>query len=228
MIIVVQAHEYAAHSDLLDQMFKLRKKVFHEELGWCVPVRGDWEYDEYDDLKPAYLIWTDDSRATLYGAIRLMPTTGPTLLFDVFRRTFPDQLNLSAPGIWEGTRMCLDEEMLARDHPEIAPGRAFCLLLLALCEVALAHGIHTMVSNYEPHLKRIYRKAGAELDEVGRADGYGKRPVCCGLFEVSERVLVAMREKLGVTAPLYSKASHNRDQHPSALRTSHVPKAIAV
>ena len=103
--------------------------------------------------------------------------------------------------------MCVDEAALRADFPEIDGGRAFCLLLLALCECAMAHGIHTMISNYEPHLKRIYKRAGAEVQELGRADGYGKYPVCCGAFEVSKDVLVRMRNALGIDLPLYRKGS---------------------
>lgn len=49
------------------------------------------------------------------------------------------------------------------------------MLKHTLCEVALDHGIETLVSNYEPHLKRLYERAGAELEELGRAtdlDGF--------------------------------------------------------
>jgi N-acyl-L-homoserine lactone synthetase len=205
MFITIQSHEYHKYSSLLDQMFRLRKRVFADLLQWDVTVSGDCERDSYDGFRPVYLIWCDERAEVLYGALRLMPTTGPTLLHDVFRRTFPNNVNLTAPGIWEGTRMCVDEAALSRDLPTIDAGRAFCLMLLALCECAMAHGIHTMISNYEPQLKRIYRRAGADVDELGRADGYGKYPVCCGAFEVSERVLAKMRAALGIDLPLYRK-----------------------
>lgn len=203
MIITVQAHEYQKYSGLMDQMFRLRKKVFADQLNWDVPVIGDMERDIYDNHRPVYLMWCSDDQSVLYGVIRLMPTTGPTLLYDVFRNTFPDIVSFEGPGIWEGTRMCVDEELLARDHPEVSPARAFSLLLLALCEVALKHGIHSMVSNYEPQMKRIYMRTGIEVNELGRADEYGKYPVCCGLFEVSEAVLQKMRAKLNVSEPLF-------------------------
>ncbi len=205
MYLLVQAHEYHKHMELLDQSFRLRKRVFADRLGWDVSVSGNRERDPYDELHPAYLMWCDEDHRQLYGSVRLMPTTGPTLLYDVFRKTFPDACDLVAPGIWEGTRMCVDEDAIARDFPEMRLDRAFCLLLLALCETALAHGIHTMISNYEPHMRRVYQKAGAELDELGRSDGYGRFPVCCGAFEVSQRVLNAMRAKLNVGAPLYRR-----------------------
>lgn len=207
MFVTIQSHELSRHAFLLDQMFRLRKKVFADQLAWDVQVSGEYERDDYDNLRPVYLIWCDDHGAKLYGAVRLMPTTGPTLLYDVFRRTFPDDINLEAPGIWEGTRMCVDEAAVAADFPQMDPARAFCMLLLALCECALAHGIHTMISNYEPHLKRVYKRAGAEVDELGRSHGYGKHPVCCGAFEVSTTVLERMRAALQIDMPLYSKGA---------------------
>lgn len=204
MYLLVQGHEYQKYAALLDQSFRLRKKVFADRLGWSVSVSGPFERDGYDRLNPAYVFWCDETRTQLYGCVRLMPTTGPTLLYDVFRKTFPDAYDLIAPGIWEGTRMCIDEEALERDFPDMRPDRAFCMLLLALCEVALEHGIRTLISNYEPHMRRIYERAGAELDELGRSDQYGRFPVCCGLFEVSKRVRTQMRRKLQVAGPLYA------------------------
>ncbi|OWV98878.1 acyl-homoserine-lactone synthase [Rhizobium sp. R693] len=205
MYLLIQAHEYQKYGKLLDQSFRLRKRVFADRLGWEVCVYDHRERDRYDDLHPAYLLWCDEDRSQLYGSVRLMPTTGPTLLYDVFRETFPDACDLIAPGLWEGTRMCIDEDAIDRDFPDMRPDRAFCLLLLALCEAALANGINTMISNYEPHMRRVYQKAGAELDELGRSDGYGRYPVCCGAFEVSPRVLRAMRDKLQVGSPLYHR-----------------------
>lgn len=214
MYLLVQAHEYKKYTHLLDQSFRLRKKVFGDRLGWKVSVSGDVERDSYDRLHPAYLMWCDRSQTQLYGSVRLMPTTGPTLLYGVFRETFPQAYDLVAPGIWEGTRMCVDEEAVERDFPDMRPERAFCLLLLALCEVALDNGIDTLISNYEPHMRRIYQRAGAELDELGRADGYGRFPVCCGAFEVSSRVLTQMRLKTKVAEPLYRRPAVSRTGVP--------------
>lgn len=204
MFTILQAHEYHLYLNLMDQIFILRKKVFADQLNWDVTVSDGKEHDYYDDLNPAYLVWCDDSFERLYGVIRLMPTTGPTLLYDVFRNTFPDITNLEAPGIWEGTRMCVDEALLNQDMPMLDPARGFSLMLLALCEVAIEHGIHWMVSNYEPQMKRIYKRAGVDVQELGRADDYGKYPVCCGQFEVSQSVLQTMRDKLNIQDPLYT------------------------
>lgn len=205
MIVSIQTFEHQNYSDVMLQMFQTRKRVFFDTLRWDVAVQGDCERDQYDEMGPVYLVWCNQERSRHYGSMRLMPTTRPTLLHDVFRCTFPEAASLAAPGIWEGTRMCIDEEALAADYPRIAPGRAFNLLLVALCEFALDHGIHTLVSNYEPHIKRLYSRAGARVHELGRSEGFGRSPVCCGAFEVSPDVLRTMRAKLGLSEAIYRR-----------------------
>ena len=214
MFITLQAHQYDDNADLMQQMFRLRKRVFADELGWAVPVIGDIERDQYDYLDPVYLIWCSDDRKRLYASLRLMPTTGPTLLHDVFRKTFPGDVDLRAPNIWEATRMCCDRGAIEEDHPDIDPMRAMSLMVCMICEVAVRHGIDTVISNYEPHVARIYRKAGAVFEEIGRADGYGKRPVCCGVFEATPAVLAAMYEKLGLESSLMAPVKRPKVRTP--------------
>ena len=59
-----------------------------------------------------------------------------------------------------------------------------------------------------------YQKSGAELDEIGRSDTFGKRPVCCGLFRVDEEVLGRMRKALALQGvaltPFRDPAPHGR------------------
>ena len=224
MFTIIQGNAYGRHAVLLDEMFRLRKRVFADRLGWDVPVRGAHEQDAYDRLGPAYLVWCDAGMSVLYGSARLMPTTHPTLLFDTFGRTMPPEAHLAAPGIWECTRLCVNEAAVTAHDLCLSTRDAFRTMLVALCETALAHGIHTIVSNYEPHVMRLYRSAGAMVDEVGRADGYGRRPVCCGLFETSERSLAAMRQAVGiggrlVTLPRHSDAAARRRQGAAASGT---------
>jgi len=207
MFTTIEEVNYAENEVVLAEMFRLRKRVFHDVLGWDVPVKGDQERDFYGSLGPVYLVWCDPELQVLYASLRLMPTTGPTLLSDVFSDTMPNAAAFSAPGIWEATRSCVDVESLARDFPSLSPGKAFGLLLLATVECCLAHGIETVVANYEPRVKRIYERSSAIFDEVGRADGYGKFPVCCGAFEISERAVSRMRERLGFSEPVFTPYS---------------------
>lgn len=206
MFKTIQPHEINDNLSLMTQSFQLRKKVFSDQLGWDVPVTGDQEFDTYDKQNASYLVWASDDEKTLYGVVRLMTTDGPTLLHDVFHATHGRNPDLIASDVWEGTRMCIDEDAVARDFPDLAAAHGFSLLFLGLCEAALAHNISRLVSNFEPCMSRIYRRCGLKYKVHGRADIYGKKPVYCASFEVSPQVLCEVRAKIGVDTPVYQKA----------------------
>lgn len=193
MFWTIESYQKSRYQDLLDKMYRLRARIFHHDLGWDVCVREGREIDEYDGFNPVYLVWTDSRKQTLFGSLRLLSTTGPTLLYDVFRSTFPEDYCLAAPSIWEGTRLCVDHNALNVHLPSIDNKSALCLMLLALCETALRHHISTLVSNFEPPMTRLYKAAGAPMNFLGSADGFGRRPVCAGAFEVSHKTLERMR-----------------------------------
>lgn len=207
MFTTIQPHERETHAALIEAAYRLRKRVFHDRLGWAVRVRGEEERDRYDELGPTTLVWCDPERRILYGAVRLMPLDGPTLLRDVFAATQQGDPVPRRPDVWEGTRMCLDEEAVARDVPNLDPRRGFGLLLLALCEAGVALGLRRLVSNFEAPMARVYRRAGLDFHLHGRADGFGARPVHCASFEVSAQVLATMRRRLEVPAPIFSRSA---------------------
>lgn len=209
MFLVISPEKASRHTGLLQQMFRIRKKVFHDQLGWDVPVKGDIEIDRYDGLTPVYIVWQHEESAQFIGCMRLLPTTGPTLLSDTFRATYPEDVDFQHPTIWEASRTCVDEDALAAHYPDMTPAAAFGMIMLATCEWCLENYVTTIVTNYEPPLKRIYKRAGVRIDEIGRADGYGRQPVCCGLVEISTTLLMDMRSALGASQPLI----HERRLH---------------
>ena len=216
MFIRIEAHQYARHARLIEGYLKLRKTVFADELEWDVACTGDLERDAYDDCDPVYLLWTDEARTKVYAGLRLMPTTGPTLLHDVFSRTFGPDVDLVDPSVWECTRLCFDHDLLLADL-QTAPRRAMMLMIAFAHEVAHDVGITTLVSNYEPQHKRLYERAGVEFEEIGRADGYGRRPVCCGLFDVSREAIANMRATLKIGRLQPKNASQRTREWPSCV-----------
>src|SRR5438552_15584925 len=118
MIVMVGQHNAQEFSGLLDEMFRLRARVFRTRLGWDVQVTDGKERDKYDDEAPVYLVYADDDGRHVKGSLRLLPTTGPTVLTDIFWVTLPDAVDLSAPTIWEYTRFCLDDTSLCNGPAE--------------------------------------------------------------------------------------------------------------
>ena len=83
MLQLVTPHDYAACADALAEMYRLRFRVFKNRLDWDVTTSGDMERDSYDDLGPVYLLQRN-TLGDLTGCVRLLPTTGPTMLRDTF------------------------------------------------------------------------------------------------------------------------------------------------
>ena len=139
MIIVVEQSNASQHALLVDQMFQLRARVFGDRMKWDVQIKDGMERDQYDDLGPVYIIDADEDERAVRGSLRLLPTTGPTVLADFFADTMPDAARLSAPSIWECTRFCLDEDIVGKGRREqiVASGA----LIAGLGQVALRSGI---------------------------------------------------------------------------------------
>jgi N-acyl-L-homoserine lactone synthetase len=184
MIVVVEQHNAAQHADLVDQMFQLRARTFGERLGWDVKVVDGRERDKYDDLFPVYILDVEGGRVV--GSLRLLPTTGPTLLDEVFADTGG---GFVAPEIWECTRFCVGGA--GRRQELISSGR----LIAALGEVAIKAGIETVLGNFTDAMLRLYRRIGCAVDVVGVSHRFGD-PVYLGLFPVSADILGTVKGRM--------------------------------
>ena len=193
MIVVVEKSNAHRHADLLDKMFRQRARFFHDRLKWDVQVVDGKERDRYDDERPVYLIYTDGLRGEVKGSLRLLPTTGPILAADVFSDTLPDAVRLSAPTIWECSRFCLDQSVLAGGIEEIVFTSR--VLIAALGDVALRAGIESIIGNFDAPKLRLYRRIGCEVEILGSTSKYGD-PVYLGLHRISQTIVRRVWGKL--------------------------------
>jgi acyl homoserine lactone synthase len=194
MILVIDQNNAHNYSNLLDEMFRLRARIFRDWLKWDVQVVDGRERDQYDDKGPVYIIYTDDEARVVKGSLRLLPTTGPTLLADLFWDTCPDAVHLSAPTIWECTRFCLDDKILDRgQRDEVIFASA--VLIAALGDVAISAGIETVIGNFDASMLRLYRRIGCEVEVLGSTSRYNS-PIYLGLFPISERILRRIKGRL--------------------------------
>ncbi len=92
--------------DILGEVFHLRYRVFYQKLDWEVPINGEQERDHFDDLNPAYIV-SYDPRGRVSGALRLLPTTGPYMLKDVFPQLLEGEEAPQEKNIWEVSRFAV-------------------------------------------------------------------------------------------------------------------------
>lgn len=104
-IEIAPRHHYPY--SLLCDMHKLRAKVFHDRMGWEVPIICGMEIDGYDAFDPHYMMIREES-GFLRGCWRLLPTNRPYMLKD----TFPQLLHgITAPVdplVWELSRFAIE------------------------------------------------------------------------------------------------------------------------
>jgi acyl homoserine lactone synthase len=194
MIVVIEPHNTREYSNLMDEMFRLRARVFRDRMGWDVQVANGKERDKFDDEQPVYLIYADDEALKVKGCLRLLPTTGPTVLADFFSDTLPEAVHLTAPTIWECTRFCLDDGILSRgDRDELYFTSG--VLIAALGDVAIRAGIESILGNFDSTMLRLYRRIGCEVEVLGSTQRYGS-PIYLGLFPISEAILRKVRGRL--------------------------------
>jgi acyl homoserine lactone synthase len=198
MVVILEQNNMSEYSHLIDEMFRLRARVFFGRLRWDVQVADGKERDKFDDEGPVYVIYADDAVRQVRGCLRLLPTTGPTLLAEIFSDTQPDAVHLAGPTVWECTRFCVDHGIVGRAHNEELLITS-AILIEAVGKLAIRAGIESVLGNIDSTMIRLCRLIGCEVEILGCTRRYG-RPVYLGLFPISESILCKVRQRLSIMA----------------------------
>lgn len=176
-------------------MHQLRKKVFADRMGWEVTVEGDQEIDEFDRLPgTVYLLYRGDD-GVVRGCARLLPTTGPNMLRDVFPVLLDGGPMPRAPRIWESTRFAVD------DAGEINAGigRGTTELLVGMTEVALAYGVTRVISVCDIRVERVLKRAGLPVARIGSSHRIGCTIAVAGYYDPSPVLLDSLATATGIS-----------------------------
>ena len=152
MIDCVNAQNAYRYGDALLQMFRRRHDIFVTRRGWRELARPDGlEMDQFDTEKAIYLLSIRDD-GTVDGGLRLVPTTEPHLLANVFPHFVTGEVP-RGPNIFEMTRY-----FSIRDHAERRlMRRVRGELLCAMFEYCLGQGVQwitTMLDTFYVHRMR--------------------------------------------------------------------------
>ena len=172
MIYVIDSLNQSAYSTLLHDMFRLRKRVFHDRLGWDVQITDGLETDLFDDLDPAHVISVDDE-GNVVGCMRLLQTTGPHMLADVFSSILDGEPPLRSSTVWEATRFCVDTQRLSRGRGRNTISYVTSEVMIGAFEFAMTAGVQDAVAVIDPVMNRVLQRSGN--DEAGRDAQTGDR-----------------------------------------------------
>ncbi|MEM9854649.1 MAG: acyl-homoserine-lactone synthase [Pseudomonadota bacterium] len=191
MIRFIYGDQLAAFPKLKRSMFEDRAWQFRDRLGWDVEIddRG-WETDEYDALNPLYVIW-ENRDGSHGGSMRLLPTTGKTMINDHFTH-LTDGVTIMSPEIWECTRFCLS--------PKASPTTA-AALMLAGGEILQGFGLMSYVGVFDARMVRIYKRIGSSPEVLG-SQGLGREKISVGLWHFEKTAQERVARQAGISPAL--------------------------
>ncbi len=181
----------------IDAMFRNRAEVFSDRLGWEVIVRDGYERDAFDDANPMYLVSVDPDTKEYWGSLRLLPTTGPNMLRDVFPQLLDGGCVESAT-IWEGSRICATTVRGKRDRSKSGINYVLMELILGSAEVAVDAALTQIVAVFDARIFRVLRTAGCNPLVTGKPQRIGDTMSFAGLFDTGQGPLKALRAAFGI------------------------------
>lgn len=192
MIEVITPDIAFLYREKLDEMFQLRHRVFKERMNWDVNSRNGKERDVYDLLRPVYLLAVDRA-GTVEGTWRLLPTTGPYMLHDVFTDLLDGTSPPADPRVWETSRFAVELDAEGCDRRNTV-NRVTSELFAGLVEWALLYGIQEVVTVYDVRVGRLLNKIGVTPSWVSQRRRIGNTITVAGRFEISDAVLASIRQ----------------------------------
>lgn len=206
MLLVVDALNKHKFKDILDDMFRLRARVFGDRMGWDVSIVDGMERDHFDDLDPCYGIGLDDD-GNVVSCVRALQTTGPHMLSDVFSAILGGEPPLRSPEVWESTRFCVDTARLSRSMVS----KATCELMIASLETARDAGVTDIVTVVDPVMNRVLKRSGnAPYDYLGSTVPMGKVSAMAALLDVTEERINAIRSYAGIDYDVFLTEDQGR------------------
>ncbi|MGX7745450.1 acyl-homoserine-lactone synthase [Rhodopseudomonas parapalustris] len=132
---VIRRENRALYAGLLDTYFRIRHQIYVVERGWKELARPDGrEIDQFDTEDAVYLLGVD--RDEIVAGMRMVPTTSPTLLSDVF-----PQLALAGPVCRSDAYELSRIFVVPRKRGEHGGPRAEAVIQAAAMEYGLSIGL---------------------------------------------------------------------------------------
>lgn len=195
-IHVVNSGNRHLYEPLFDEYFRLRYDVYVKERGWKALDRRDGrEIDQFDTAAATYLFALEGRR--LVGGIRIVPTTAPTLMSEVF-----PQLALHGPirrpDVYELTRIFIIKE---RRGEQAAP-RVEHLILCAVMEYGLAQGLSQYTVVMDAWWIRRLQENGWRITPLGLPVEIDGAMTVGVTADVTHAAVAEIRLKRGIEGPI--------------------------
>ncbi len=215
--------ETAHHlGDALGSMHRLRHRVFVERQKYNVPTYRNMEWDQFDTPAAVYLVWRDEE-GEARAVTRLIPTTLPYMIQELWADFVAGETLPSDERIWEATRFGIDRGLSPDKRREVL-GELVCGCL----EYGMRNNIDEFLCVMPIQIiNGAIRAAGVTVDILGEPKKLGGLPVVFGRVYITRQALLEARRFYGIKNPVLNVAGERplpkRISHPLPLRTAEGP-----
>lgn len=159
-------------------LFRYRHDVFVDQLGWDLDIENKHlqhkhEVDQYDVEDTVYVYSTNENEKVT-GCARLLPTTYPYLLEEIFPELLDGVNAPKSTDVWELSRfasMDIGNEEGEKDNQ--ATSKYSLDLLNNTIDVAREQGAKHLISVSPVAIERMMKKEGVCVKRLGSAKRYG-------------------------------------------------------
>ena len=205
MIYVIDSLNKQDYQPMLDEMYRLRKRVFHDRLGWDVEITDGMEIDIFDSLDPSSIV-SVDSEGQVVGCVRQLQTTGPHMLSDVFSSILDGEPPLRSSRVWEATRFCVDTQRLSGGRGRNTISYVTSEIMIAAIELAISAGVTDAIAVVDPVMNRVLHRSGnGPYDYLGTPKQMGKVVAMAGLIDCTQERAARIRAFAGIEGNIFAQ-----------------------
>ena len=170
--------------EFVRRLWQYRHRVFVERLGWPLQSDGNCERDRFDTGATVYVA-LEDGGQQIAGCARLLPTTQPYLLSEVFPQLLHGARMPHDPRVWELSRFAA----MNFERPGVTPLAQFSSSLTArLMREALAYaarlGAERLITVSPLGIERLVRRLRLDARRAGPPVEVGGQPMFACWIEV--------------------------------------------
>jgi acyl homoserine lactone synthase len=141
--------------------------------------------------------------------MRLLQTTGPHMLSDVFSCILDGEPPLRSSTLWEATRFCVDTHALGRGRGRNTISYVTSEVMVGAFEYAMAAGITDAVAVIDPVMDRVMQRSGnAPCGYLGSAKQMGKAVAMAVLMDCTPERVERIRAFAGIEGDVFAGSNN--------------------
>lgn len=188
----------------LNEMYRLRYRIFVEEQKWDLPCSYPLEKDQFDTEDAIYFVYIAENDR-IEGSLRFLPTTSSNLLSDVFPQLCSGGCP-SASDILESSRGSVN-----RQHPDA--DKIWASIVAGSYEYCLLSGINKLSFIVDMKLFSSWIGRGADVTPLGPPAEINGSMCVAAIRDVTMEALITTRDSVNLKGPVLI---YNRDLERAA------------